>query len=252
MLTFSHVSVTRSGREILTDVSFTVPAGEITVLLGKNGSGKSTLLGCVNGLIPYTGQIVCGEEKRNLATLSPGEKAKIIALLPQSLPDTALTVYDLVAMGRTPYIGSIGRLSVLDKERIQWAMERVGISGFAGRMVQTLSSGEKQAVYLAMLLAQDTPVLLFDEPGTYLDADARRGLMGLLGSLAADGKTILLVMHELSDAVEIGSTVVVLGNGRCVFAGNMEDCLTGRVLEDVFGVRRYVAIEDGDKKVFFA
>ncbi len=254
MLTFSHITVVRGGKNIVNDVSFSLPKGEITVLLGKNGTGKSTLLGCVNGTVPYTGQISYTEISGTtipLTALSPRERAKRISLLPQFLPDTSMTVYDLVSLGRTPYTGY--RLAKNDHAQITKAIERTVIANLANRCVNTLSGGEKQRAYLAMLLAQDTPMLLLDEPGTYLDADARRELYALLASLTEPGekggKTILTIMHDLSEAVALGANGVVLRDGQCVFAGSMTDCMESGILEQTFGVQKYVA--EKENRIFY-
>ncbi len=248
MLTFSNISVTRGGKAVLTHVTLGLPPGKITVLLGKNGTGKSTLLGCVNGTVPYQGRILLGDT--DIATLSPRLRARQIGMLPQLLPDTMLTVADLVALGRTPHTGGFGHLSDADRTRVAEAMDLAGVGAFAHRSVGTLSGGEKQRAYLAMLLAQDTPLLCLDEPGTYLDTDARRELYGLLAALAGE-KTILVVMHDLSEAAALGDYAAVLREGEMAFFGMMEECVESHILENSFGVAQYVVEKNGERRVFF-
>ena len=247
MLEFAHVSIMREKRYLLEDITFTPRPGKITALLGKNGCGKSTLLSCVNRLYPYSGRILLSG--RDLSELTPRERAQKIALLPQLLPSTPFTVRRLVELGRTPHTGMDGRLSLTDRQAVTAAMESAKVTPLADRAVSSLSGGEKQRAFLAMLIAQDTPTLLLDEPATFLDADAARTLYGLMTELShARGKTLLAVMHDLSAAIRVADDIAVLDKGRLLFHGTVGQCLTERVIQDTFCV---TACRCEDGTVFF-
>ena len=250
MIEFRNVNVRAGKRKIIDDCSFRVEKGSITVLLGRNGSGKTTLLNCINGMMRYTGEIrVCGE---NIALLNRRERARRVAILPQKLPDTRLSVKALVSVGRTPYVDPVGRLDEEDKRMVRSAAESVGITHFLKNDVGLLSGGERQKAFIAMLLAQDTPALLLDEPTTYLDIDARRELLQLLGSLSREkGKTLLVIVHDISEAVNIADNIVLMDSGKCLFSGTKEAFLSERMAEKHFGLKRYDFVRDGQTEIFF-
>ncbi|MDO5323757.1 MAG: ABC transporter ATP-binding protein [Clostridia bacterium] len=237
MLEFDRVSVSHRGRTILHEVSFALRPHRITVLLGRNGSGKSTLIRCVNGLQRYTGEIRL--DGVSLALTPPRERARKIGILPQILPDTALRVGALAALGRNPYVDTAGRLSPEDRRMVSEALRSAGMEDFADRSLRELSGGERQRAFLAMLLAQNTRILLMDEPTTYLDVDARRELRELIRTLARkQKKTLLVVLHDLNEALELADDVVILENGELRFCGDVQACLDAHALEDCFHVIR--------------
>ena len=251
MLEFKNVSLKIGSKFILDSVSFKVPKGEITALIGRNGSGKSSLLSTANGLRKYNGEILlCGNDIRKF---QKKEKAKLAAFLPQIMPDTSLSVYSLVALGRTPYTGGIGILSQADKEAIARAMALTNTESLALRHVSTLSGGEKRRVFLALLLAQETPLIILDEPTAHLDPSYSSELCSLLRHLCTEhGKTILVVIHELTEALNICDNAVLLEEGKQIFYGKKEDLLDTNKIEDVFGVKKYTA-HDGEKiRIFFS
>lgn len=238
MLTFDGVTVSFGGRTVLDDISFSVPTGGITVLLGQNGVGKSTLLRCVNGLCPYTGTIQL--DGVSLAALSIRDRARQIGILPQVLPSTQFTSQTLIELGRNPYVGTTGRLSEHDREKVEHAIALTQVHPFLPRPVDTLSGGERCRVFLAMLLCQDPTVFLLDEPFAALDAPGRRQFCTLLRTLADnEGKAILVILHDLTEAMEIADHVVILERGCVAFAGSRDDCLRTTIIEDTFGVHRF-------------
>ncbi|MBQ3176559.1 MAG: ABC transporter ATP-binding protein [Clostridia bacterium] len=250
MLNFHDVSVSYGNRTVLEHISFTLTPGRITVLLGSNGAGKSTLLRCVNGMQTYTGRIFL--QDTDLKTMSSRERAKHIGILPQILPQTGFSCRTLVSLGRNPYTGTAGRLSVSDRNRVQMAMETAGTAEFADRHADTLSGGEKQKVFLAMLLAQDPSVMLFDEPCSFLDTAARGQVFSILRDLAyCHGKTVLLVLHDLSEALEIADDVLILAERTIVFSGSRTECLETEAVEKWFGVKRYFCTNGTDSRIFF-
>ena len=246
MLECNGLSVKRGGKCLLRDVSFLCERGEVTVLFGKNGAGKSSLLAALTGALPYGGSAaVHGAE---ILRLPPLERAKRIALLPQFLPQTDMTVGELCAMGRYPHRPLSPRLSPEDLGAMARALSRTGMEGFSERRVSSLSGGERQRAFLAMLLSSEGDVLLFDEPTAALDPAAGREILALLSALAEEGKCVLAVMHDLEGGIAIAHRALLLDGGTLAFAGTKEELLATDRLETTFGVRRYTA----EGRIFFA
>lgn len=244
MIEFRDISLSIGRKKILDNISFSLPERGITVLVGRNGSGKSTLLSCVNGRHAYEGEILWKEE--NLASVPPQERARRIALLPQTMPAPHITAFDMAAFGRTPHLGISGKLTEADREKVLAALRKVRAEELADRFVDTLSGGERQRVNLAMILAQDTPCILLDEPTAHLDPVYAAEFLELLLPLRQE-KSILLVLHDLSLAAHIADRIAVLDEGRLRFFGTREDCLQRNILETVFGVRRFCC----EDRIFF-
>ena len=247
MLIFHNVSVRLGGKELLQNVSFTLRPHRLTALVGKNGSGKSTLLACVNQRLPYTGTIREGE--KDLALIPLKERAKSIAILPQTLPAPHITGRELVSLGRSPYLDFTGRLREGDMQAVDRALAEANAADLAERYVDTLSGGEKQRIALAMILAQNTPIALLDEPTAHMDQAQEAAFLDRLQELKRKRKrTFLVVLHDLTLAAEYADDFVVLEEGKLVFAGTKEECLKEEILEKTFSLRRYAA---GDK-IFFS
>lgn len=244
MIEFRDVSLHLGRKSILKNISFTLPQRGITVLVGRNGSGKSSLLSCVNGQRAYSGAILWNGE--DLAAMPPAERAGRIALLPQTMPAPHVTAFELAAFGRTPHLGISGKLTRADEEKVRDALAAVNAAALSGRFVDTLSGGERQRVNLAMVLAQDTPCILLDEPTAHLDPVYAAEFLEQLLPLRQE-KSILLVLHDLSLAASIADHVAVLEEGRLRFFGIREECLSKEVFESVFGVRRFCS----EDRIFF-
>ncbi len=251
MLEFRNVSMKIGMKTILDSVSFSVKKGRITALIGKNGSGKSSLLNLANGLGKYDGEILlCGKD---IKKYKGKEKAKLSAFLPQIMPDTSLSVYSLVSLGRSPYTGGMGILSHDDKEAVRCAMALTNTEELAWRSLSTLSGGEKRRVFLALLLAQETPLIILDEPTAYLDLSYSAELCALLRELCTKhGKTVLVVMHEIAVAIELCDDAVLLEGGKQVFYGKKEELIGTDIIENVFGVKKYTAYNGKKSKIFFS
>lgn len=251
MLMFDRVSVRLDGKDILKEVSLTLRPHRLTALVGRNGSGKSTLLGCVNQQLPYTGGIWEGE--KNLALLPPKERAKLVAILPQKLPAPHITGRELTAFGRSPYLDITGRLTERDKTAVEEALQLADAVTLADRFADTLSGGEFQRLTLAMILAQNTPIALLDEPTAHMDPSYEGAFLETLNRLKREKKkTFLVVLHDLNQAVRYADDIVVLDGGRVMFSGTKEDCLAGNTLEATFGLRRYTAKDETGEHIFFA
>lgn len=250
MLKLDEVSLRLGGKTVLDGLSLTLRPGRVTALVGRNGSGKSTLLACVNQQLPYEGQILF--ENTNLTACAPRQRAQKIAVLPQTLPAPHITVAEMAAFGRNPYVDFTGRLTQQDREKVGSALRDARAEELKDRFVDTLSGGERQRAALAMILAQDTPLMLLDEPSAHMDGAQEAAFLRLLRQLTDEkGKTFLVVLHELNAAVRYADDLWVLESGKMVFAGTKEECLATTLLEDTFGLRRYTLQEDGRPHIFF-
>lgn len=221
---------------VLNDISLELPAGKITALLGPNGCGKSTLLKCFSRLLmPQSGQVWLDDKP--MSSFNARQLSRRMALLPQHhLIPEGVTVRELVAYGRSPWLPLWGRLSKHDNAIVDAAMEKTHIRTLAASHVTRLSGGQRQRAFLAMLLTQDTPVVLLDEPTTWLDINHQVELMGLMQALRDEGKTVITVLHDLNQASRYCDNLVVLARGAVVAQGTPDRVLTPALLRDVFSV----------------
>ena len=243
MIRFENVSLRYGKKEILKGLSFCCEKGKITAIIGKNGAGKTSCLQCLIGGKRCSGRIFI--EGKDIKSLTKIERAQKIAYLSQSLPQTPFTVSDLTALGRRPYRKGFEKLSVRDKEIIRNAMETAGVISLSERPINTLSGGEKQRAYLSMVLAQDTDVIALDEATTYMDAAFENEMYDIIKKLSKDfGKTIILVTHNLTRAVNDADDVVILNEGKIKSKMNREQAQNSSLIEEIFGVKKYL-MEDG-------
>lgn len=239
-LSSRHLRVDRDGRTILDDVSVTLAPGQLTALIGPNGAGKSTLLQALCGLLPPAHGTVMLSAERSLATLTPLERARLIAWSPPTFePAFNFTVVDTVVLGRFPW--HLGRPSSSDQDKALAALQCLGAEALASRSVATLSSGERQKTALARILASDAPILLLDEPLANLDIAAALSLLALLKSLARSGKTICLTLHDLGLAFRFADAGIVLQDGCVKAHGSATHSLSPDVLSQTFGVKAEIA-----------
>ncbi|MFJ8790567.1 ABC transporter ATP-binding protein [Streptomyces sp. NPDC102462] len=234
-LLVDRLRITLDRNPVLRDVSLEVRAGDIVGLVGPNGSGKSTLLRAVyRSLRPADGAVRVGED--DVWELSPRVAARRTAAVLQDAggATTGLTVTEIVALGRAPHHGLLGRDGPGDHKAVSDAIDRCGVRPFAGRAYASLSGGERQRVLLARALAQNPRLLVLDELTNHLDIRARFELLDLI---RATGVTTLVVLHDLDLAARLGDRLVVLRDGAVAAAGPVLDVLTPDLLADVFGVR---------------
>lgn len=223
--------------EILTDISFDIKSGEIVTLIGPNGSGKSTLIKTICRIIkPQKGKVLF--EGKDIFTLDTKAVARKISVLPQVKKVASdVTVERLVQYGRYPHLKFGNRMTKSDEEIIDWAIEKTNISKFRDRYINTLSGGEKQRAWIAMALAQKPEVLILDEPTTYLDISYQLEVLELIRELNKSLKlTIIMVLHDLNQAVRYSDRVMVLQNGRLFNFGDAKSILNKNLINEVFNI----------------
>ncbi|WP_018657840.1 ABC transporter ATP-binding protein [Actinomadura flavalba] len=236
-------------RPILTGVDLHVPEGSWTAVIGPNGAGKSTLLRAVLGLLDGVGSVTVAG--RDLRALKARDRARLVAYAPQNpeLPP-GMSVFDYTLLGRAPYIPYLGRESVRDRTIASDVLERLHLTSFAGRDLAHLSGGERQRVVLARALAQQSPVLVLDEPTTALDIGHQQQVMELIDALRlADGLTIVTTLHDLTLAGQYADALVLLAQGRVAAAGTPAEVLTRATIARHFAANVRVTTGAGGRPV---
>lgn len=227
----------RADRPVVEQLDLSIPTGQVTAIVGANGSGKSTVLRALARLLrPQSGAVLLdGQDIRSLTTRAV---ARQLGLLPQGpvTPD-GITVADLVRRGRTPHTSVLRQWSAADQKAVDTALATTGMAALADEQVDSLSGGQRQRAWLAMTVAQDTPLLLLDEPTTFLDVAHQLDVLELVRELHRAGKTIVMVLHDINQAARYADHLVAMRQGRVVARGAPGDVLTPALLADVFAVR---------------
>ena len=230
MIELRNITLAFGSNRLITNASAHFTRGNMVALLGRNGTGKSTLLRAIAGL----GKVESGDiiiDGGRLSTLSATERAERIAFVNTERVDVdALTVRELVGIGRSPYTNWIGRLTAEDNKAVEHAMEVTGIMKFAERRVNTLSDGEAQRAMIARALAQDTPIILLDEPTSFLDLPNRYELCSLLSELAhRENKCVIFSTHELDIALSLADSIALVDTPRLVHMPTTEMITSGNI-----------------------
>jgi iron complex transport system ATP-binding protein len=232
------VTLGYEGHTVARDLTVEIPDGSFTVIVGPNACGKSTLLAALARLLaPSSGAVLL--DGREIASYRSKEVARRLGLLPQTATAPGgISVGDLVARGRYPHQRLMRQWSDADEEAVMEAMERTGVVDLASRAVDELSGGQRQRVWLAMALAQETPLLLLDEPTTYLDIAHQVDVLELCARLHAElGRTLVAVLHDLNQAARYATHLVALHRGGAVAAtGPPAEVVTEELVTDVFGL----------------
>lgn len=235
MININNISFSYHEEAFIQDLSVTFPVGQITSIIGPNGSGKSTLLMLICRILQLSkGQITL--DNRNIKKISHKDYAKKIAVVHQKNSiDQDLDVETLVGYGRLPYLGYFEQLSSQDHEIIDWAIEVTGLNEFRKRNYSELSGGQQQRVWIALALAQKTPILLLDEPTTYLDIKYQIEILELIQKINQDYQmTIIMVHHDINQAIHFSHHIVALKKGIKVFDGKSQDLLDQDKLQDIY------------------
>lgn len=228
------LTVGYGGEPILQDVDFPVPSGAITVLVGPNGCGKSTLLKTMARILTPTKGEVC-LDGRPIRAIPTRDVARRLALLPQGpVAPEGLTVRELVAQGRYPHQSFLRQWSAEDSRAVDQALQLTVLHPLAERPVQGLSGGQRQRAWIAMVLAQETDLILLDEPTTFLDLKVQVDVMSCLAGIARAGRTLVVVLHELNIAAAFADHLVMMRAGRIVAKGHPTAIMTPKILRDVF------------------
>jgi iron complex transport system ATP-binding protein len=240
-LTGTNLALHYDSVVVASDLSIEVPDGEVSVLIGPNGSGKSTLLRALARLLkPKDGAVVL--DGKEIDEYSTKEVARRLAILPQVLiSPEAITVEELVAYGRFPQRRSIAGLRDEDREAIEWAMRVTNMLELRDRPVDQLSGGQRQRAWIALVLAQGTDLILLDEPTTFLDIAYQLEVLELLKHLnEAEGKTIVMVLHDINMACEYAQRLFALKDGTMVAEGDPRTVLTADLIRTVFGIDSHI------------
>ncbi|NLM18856.1 MAG: ABC transporter ATP-binding protein [Clostridiaceae bacterium] len=223
-------------KEVLHSVSLGAHAGQVTAILGPNGCGKSTLLKSICGILPViSGQVLLNGE--NLLALSQNQIAQKIAYLSQSKQIPDITVKRLILHGRFPYLSYPRRYRQEDFLAVKKVMEQMKIMELAEIPLNQLSGGQQQKAYIAMALAQDTSIILLDEPTTYLDISHQLQILQQVRELANSGKYIIMVIHDLAYALETADQIVLMQEGLVVMQGTPEKIYETGILDKIFDIK---------------
>lgn len=242
MIQIESVTLGYHERPVLRDISLSVQPGEVLAVVGPNSVGKSTLIRGASGVLtPLQGAIrVAGQE---LHSILPSARARLVAVVPQAVKlPAAFKAFDVVMLGRTPYLSWLGRESVTDRQVAWEAMERTNSTELAERPVGELSGGEQQRILIARALTQHSTVLLLDEPTAHLDLKHQDEILKLIRSLAADeGLTVMITLHDLNLVARHADRVALLSDGEVRKTGLPAEVLTPQELAPVYGIALHVA-----------
>nr|WP_307842486.1 ABC transporter ATP-binding protein [Salinibacterium sp. NG253] len=236
-----NVTLNYGGRDIVSNVSVTIPDGTVTVIVGANACGKSTLLRGLSRLLrPASGHVML--DGRDIHSMASKEVAQVVGILPQSpIAPEGITVRDLVARGRYPHQGWFQQWSAADEAAVEHALEATDTAQLASRRLEELSGGQRQRVWIAMALSQDPDILLLDEPTTFLDVRHQLDALDVLATLNRErGTTIVMVLHELNLAARYADHMILMGEGQIIAEGTPAKVVTAERMREAFGLEAQI------------
>lgn len=228
------------------DINVALNVGDMVALVGPNGAGKSTLFKTLCGHIkPISGSIAINGS--NIAEISPKERAKLMSVvLTERIDDMFMSVHDVVASGRFPYIGMFGKLGKTDENIIQDSLDIIGIKSLSDRLFNTLSDGERQKVMIAKAISQNTPIILLDEPTAFLDYPSKIELFSILKKLCVEqNKTIVFSSHDLELLLRYTDYLWVMASNKPFIAGKCAELLGNGIIQNYFRLKN---VDDDDLK----
>lgn len=243
-ITADQIQVAYLDKIIIDQLSLEILDGKVTTIIGANGCGKSTLLKALSRILPLNqGSIFL--DGQTLTSLPTKEVAKKLALLPQGMEATeGITVYELVSYGRFPHQNGLGRLTATDRNKINWAMTATKITHLANQQVDSLSGGQRQKVWIAMALAQDTEIIFLDEPTTYLDLNHQLEVLELLQDLnQTTGKTIVMVLHDLNQSARFSDQIIAMKSGQISHQGRADEVIRPEILREIFEIEATIVTD---------
>ena len=240
-----NLSVAYEKDLIIENMNLSIPKGKISIIIGANGCGKSTLLKTIGRILPpKSGDIFVNG--KNMRSQKEKQLAAQIAFLPQGpVCPPGLTVKELIAFGRFPHQKMIGGLKSHDKDIIKWAIEETELSAYADREIGSLSGGQRQRAWIAMTLAQETDIIMLDEPTTYLDMSYQLEVLEVLQRLNQKRNiTIVIVLHELNNACRFADNIIGLKEGKIVCMGTPTEVITKESLKEIYGINANLQLSD--------
>ncbi|MCR5649743.1 MAG: ABC transporter ATP-binding protein [Lachnospiraceae bacterium] len=245
VLSLDGLCVGYGKKQVVSDISFSIKAGETVCLIGPNGAGKSTILKTIAKMIPpVSGKAVL--LGRDIRHIKETELARNVSCMFPQVPDTLyLTCSDIVENGRYPYTGMFGRLSGSDRDKVNESMEATGVTELAGRYFHTLSDGQKQRVMFARAICQEPKLLLLDEPASFLDIRYKLELLELIRKFSKErGTAVLFSMHEITLAGRTSDRMIAIKNGKVDSMGRPEDMLDPGHIEELYDLKKG-SLKDG-------
>ena len=244
-ISVKNLTVAYEKNTIIQDLTLSIPKGQISIIIGANGCGMSTLLKTISRFYkPEQGEIYIN--KKNIKKVKEKDIAKEVAFLPQGpVAPPGLTVRELVAYGRFPHQKMIGGLNSHDKEIIDWAINETGLSEFSDREVENLSGGQRQRAWIAMTLAQETEIIMLDEPTTYLDMSYQLEVLEVLQKLNKEKNiTVVIVLHELNNACRFADNIIGLKKGKVICQGKPIDVIKKETLKEIYGIDASLVVSE--------
>lgn len=244
-ITTKNLAIAYEDKLIVDDLNINIPKGKITTIIGPNGCGKSTVLKTIGRILkPKKGMVYLnGEDIKKLSTKDIAQKMAILPQCPQA--QVGITVGELVSYGRFPYQNGFGNLSNVDKKIIEWALDITNLTELETTAVDNLSGGQRQRVWIAMALAQQTDLILLDEPTTYLDMAYQLELLELLYNLnRKENCTIVMVLHDLNLAARFADYMIAMRSGGVISHGTPKEIMNTKVLRETFHIEAEIVCGD--------